>query len=83
MNFMGIPIIESPHAYTMEPARKHKHGHKRIQKKWNKRYGFVKVPAVFFVSDYFGNKKLLIAPGQAAMVKLAFEHEQKPLGLFK
>ncbi len=39
----GIKIIKSeliPETET-KPARIHKRGHKRIQKKWNKRYGFV------------------------------------------
>lgn len=53
----GIKIHTSPYAYTYEPVKKHKHRsnqrasyHRRIQKKWTKRFGTRKVECAFFVN---------------------------------
>lgn len=53
----GIRIHSSPYAYTYEPIKKHKHRsnqrdsyHRRIQKKWTKRFGTKKVPCAFVVN---------------------------------
>ncbi len=52
----GLRVLSSPHAATTKPARPHKKRrnqsdsyHARIQKKWNRRFGFVKAPAAFMV----------------------------------
>jgi hypothetical protein len=52
--FMGMRVFESPLARM--PARVHKRRrgmseayHRRVQKKWNKRFGYV--PAAFFVDS--------------------------------
>lgn len=71
---MGIPVIESPWAYTREPARVCKSGNKRIQKKWNKRYGFVNKPAVFFINN---GQTILVSPGHFGMIKSAIEDTER------
>lgn len=52
MRFMGMRVIESPYARMPAKAHKRRRGmseayHRRIQKKWNKRFGYV--PAAFFI----------------------------------
>lgn len=52
MRFMGMRVIESPHARMPAKVHKRRGGmseayHRRIQKKWNKRFGYV--PAAFFI----------------------------------
>jgi hypothetical protein len=53
----GIKIHTSPYAYLDEAVRKHKHRsnqrasyHRRIQKKWLKRFGTKRVPCAFMVN---------------------------------
>lgn len=55
-DILGIRIHESPLAVTHEPVRLHKRTrhqteayHRRIQKKWRKRYGTIDTPAVFVI----------------------------------
>lgn len=56
--WMGMPVRESPYATTRHPARVHKHRrnqteqyHRRIQKKWIKRWGYVEAPAIFVIDE--------------------------------
>jgi len=55
--FGGVSVFgTSLDLHTIEPIRRHKRKrhqtaayHKRIQKKWNKRYGTAKVPYIVFL----------------------------------
>lgn len=53
----GMKVIESPLAYMSQPNRVHKRRrwmrdsyHRRVQKKWTKRYGTHQVPCAIFMS---------------------------------
>jgi hypothetical protein len=53
---LGMRVYESPFAVTREPARNHKRTrhqtaayHRRIQKKWLKRFGTIETPAVLMI----------------------------------
>ena len=54
----GIKVIESPNAVIQEPVRKlnkkkwmSRFYTNRIQKKWNKRYGYKQVPTMYKIND--------------------------------
>lgn len=54
----GMPIKESPMAMERVPAKKHrvsigmkKSYHHRIQKKWNKRYGYTYQPCAYILNN--------------------------------
>ena len=85
--FNGIRLFESPHAVDRKPARQHEKKrwmtdayHSRIQKKWNKRYGYILKPACYVVSNRVlvgmgGDGKTMIAhPDIAAQIK---EHAER------
>ena len=57
MNLFGIPIISHPLATMLVPNRRHKRRrwmsesyHRRIQKKWRKRFGTHEEACAFFMS---------------------------------
>lgn len=57
MSIFGLKVIESPFAVMRAPNREHKRRnwmseayHKRIQKKWTKRYGTREEPCMIFMS---------------------------------
>ena len=81
----GIKIRTSPYAYTFEPVKKHKRRssqsdayHRRVQKKWTKRFGTQKVPCAFVVNGSIaglGFDGMIVPPEVAeglALLKDAF-----------
>jgi hypothetical protein len=57
MSLFGMKVIESPFAYMQVPNRQHKKRrwmsdayHRRIQKKWRKRFGTHQEPCAIFMS---------------------------------
>jgi hypothetical protein len=76
----GIQIRTSPYAYTYEPIKKHKHRsnqrasyHRRIQKKWAKRFGTKKVPCAFMVNGSIlgmGFDGMIVPPEMAKSLAL-------------
>lgn len=57
MNLFGIEVIEHPLAVMRVPIRKHKRRawmsdsyHRRVQKKWTKRWGTREEPCALFIS---------------------------------
>lgn len=59
IDFLGINIHESPYAVRSVPNKRHTHRrnqsaayHKRIQKKWRKRFGTHDEPCAFFSADF-------------------------------
>lgn len=55
LRFIGMPVIENPSAMTSVPVRVHRRRrnqseayHRRVQKKWLKRFGMRHVPAAYF-----------------------------------
>ena len=55
--FGATRITQSPLACTVKPNRSHKHRwrqsvayHRRIQKKWTKRFGTTTVPAAYMIN---------------------------------
>lgn len=82
MSLFGLKIIESPLAQMPEPNRVHKRRrgmseryHRRIQKKWNKRFGVRMVPCAIFMSpgavglDFLGGDKLVIHPERIGLIR--------------
>jgi hypothetical protein len=75
IQFLGVNIIESDLALekTNEPTRKHELKnwmsgtyHNRIQKKWNKRFGFVMKPCIYKTRNGF-----IAHPSVAAQIRKA------------
>lgn len=79
---LGIRIHESPLAVTHESVRKHKRTrhqteayHRRIQKKWRKRYGTIEVPAVFMIDPSaaglygFGGQRYIAHPKLMGVIR--------------
>ena len=69
--FSGLEVLESIHALenTFVPIKKHSEGKKesynyRIQKKWNKRFGFIHRPVCY----QMGNK-LIAHPAIATQIR--------------
>ena len=79
-HLFGIKVHTSPYAYTYEPVKKHKHRsnqrasyHRRIQKKWTKRFGTKKVPCAFFFNGAalgLGPNGIVISPETAKQIAL-------------
>lgn len=57
MTLYGTPVHINPHTVVRRPAREHKRGkhseayHARIQKKWNKRFGYVTEDQVWVTEE--------------------------------
>ena len=76
----GISIIEHPLATMTFPNREHRRRrwmsdgyHRRIQKKWNKRFGTHQEPCAIFMSPGAvglpGRDSLIIHPERIAMIR--------------
>ncbi len=58
LTYMGMPVLVSPQATKTEPVRPHikgKHSptyHRRISKKWLKRFGTKQVPCLYMVASH-------------------------------
>lgn len=76
----GIRVMESPYAYVSEPIKKHKRRsnqsaayHRRVQKKWTKRFGTNQVPCAYMINgsaiglDFNG---MVVAPEVARSLAL-------------
>lgn len=56
--FLGVKVTQSHAAVTFEPARRHRRsksqtaaGHRRVQKKWTKRFGTTAKPCAYRLAD--------------------------------
>lgn len=82
--FNGFRVVESTMAMETVPVRRHKQTraksdsyHSRIQKKWNKRFGFKQVPGIYMIDTskltfggLNGGEKVIMAhPEMAARLK--------------
>lgn len=82
--FLGINVVESPHAVQTVPIRVHKKRrnqteayHRRIQKKWRKRFGTKEVPCMYLMNtgalsfdrSQPGREVLVVNPKHAAMLR--------------
>jgi hypothetical protein len=76
--FGGIRVFESELATAPEPVRKHRRTkrqsaqyHRRVQKKWAKRFGTVRKPAAFFVDGgrYGVGSGFVLHPEHAALLR--------------
>ena len=69
-NILGVPIVASTMAVTKRANRIHKKRrsqsaayHLRIQKKWNKRFGFHHIPCAYMVTDpWTGRQSYVMHP---------------------
>lgn len=76
---MPVKIVESPYATRTIPKRTHKKRrnqsasyHRRIQKKWNKRYGMKTEQCAFVIDNRFlggFGQTLVMQPHHAAMIR--------------
>jgi hypothetical protein len=66
---LGVSVKESPLATQSTPVKKHKHRrgqsasyHRRVQKKWLKRFGSKHVPCMYMINDAWlgGSGKMLV-----------------------
>lgn len=75
-----MKVFESPFAYTRVPNREHKKRrgmseayHRRIQKKWTKRYGTRQEPCIIFMNPRAVGlpmeEMLALPPGYIAMLR--------------
>jgi hypothetical protein len=78
-----VPVIESLHAVERVPKRLHKHKacyklhyHARIQKKWNKRFGFYDKPTMYFGATDSG-RVLFVHPHLMPKVREALRQQRK------
>lgn len=82
-SFMGMRVHSSPHAMMAKPVREHQEKpwmkgrayHRRIQKKWDKRYGTRRVPAAFIfdpraVGFGTGGLQMAVHPDAVAVMML-------------
>lgn len=80
MNLFGINVTVHPLATMTEPNRKHKRRrwmsesyHRRIQKKWDKRFGTHQEPCAFFISPgavgMSGRDTLYVHPERMAVIR--------------
>lgn len=76
MMLNGTPIRESVLAVQSVPIRKHKKRrnqteqyHRRIQKKWRKRFGEKAVPCAFVIDNSMFGKTLIVHPSIMAQIK--------------
>jgi hypothetical protein len=84
--FLCIKVIESPYAVekTNEPMRVHqgkewmvgRSYHDRIQKKWNKRFGFAQKPCIFKTKDGY-----IAHPSLAHALRRSFRTESMNFAL--
>lgn len=84
-HLLGIPMYESPLATESKPVRAHKKRrnqteayHKRVQKKWIKRFGRKNVPCVFIIDNsVLGGigKRLIVHPALMPALRKAFSAE--------
>lgn len=75
-DFNGIRVVESPLATTEEPKKRHvkmrtqsENYHRRVQKKWNKRFGMERVPGCYMMDMAWlgmGMGKVLVAHPEIA-----------------
>ena len=71
-SFFGLTIIESPHAVSLELGREHIYRpwmagrvyHRRIQKKWTRRFGYVEQPCMYVAAN-----KLIAHPIAVALLR--------------
>jgi len=95
----GVKVVESTFCLDRKPIRKHikkswmrETYHKRIQKKWDKRFGYVETPAVFMIQapnysmcrglnevSLGGEQILSIHPELTAKVKESMETVNKKI----
>lgn len=79
-SFLGMKVIESPFAYITVANRQHKRRgwmskayHRRIQKKWLKRFGTHQEPCALFLSPRAVGlpmqDMLALPPGHIAMLR--------------
>jgi len=76
-SIFGISVLSNPLCERLVPIKVHKESrsnsttyHKRIQKKWNKRYGMKKeLYAIFVASPIFGNEAFIMHPKALALLK--------------
>ena len=80
MNMLGMKVVESPLANMTVPNRKHKRRrwmsekyHKRIQKKWTKRFGTHQEPcAILFNPSILGmplQEMMALPPGYISILR--------------
>lgn len=80
MNLFGIKVVESPLCEMTVPARKHRKGrcqseayHRRIQKKWLKRFGTKKEKVAFMFNPAAlglpGEQSFALHPDHMAMIR--------------
>lgn len=71
-NFCGLRVHESPYAVQTVPLREHKKRHnqsemyhRRVQKKWTKRWGTKQVPCAYMLMG----KDLILNPAHVPLLK--------------